>query len=112
MENFRVLLTYTLLNMGQPYLCISAAELLIPFHSSNTIPVRAREMINRGRETRATRSLKGGNLALVDFHVTPPLGSNISRRTRADWREATTERMGNGMDVRRERRRRSGLERA
>lgn len=88
-----------------PYLCISAAELQIPFHSSSSRPVKVREMRNRGRETSEVRSLTGGNLALADFHVTPPLGSNISRRTRAVWRDTTIERMGYAMGMERKRKR-------
>jgi hypothetical protein len=34
-------------------------------------------MINRGRESKLTIALDGGNLDLVAFHVTPPLGSSM-----------------------------------
>lgn len=80
-----------------PYLCISAAELQIPFHSSTIILVRATDMRNRGLETSEVRSLVGGNRALTDFHETPPFGSNMLRWTLADLREMTIERMGMAM---------------
>ena len=35
---------------------------------------------NRGRDSKNVKTRQGGNLALADFHVTPPLGSSMLNR--------------------------------
>lgn len=87
------------------HFCIPDADLLIPRHNKIKMPVRAKDIKNRGRVRRTTTALQGGSRALVDFHVTPPLGRSIfaiyDQRMRCDWR-GTVRLLGN----------RHGLERA
>jgi hypothetical protein len=59
------------------HFCISDAELLIPRHNKTIRPVMARDIKKRVLVTRTRIARHGGNLALADFHVTPPFGSSI-----------------------------------
>jgi hypothetical protein len=49
----------------------------MPRHKSTTKPVAASDTRKRVLVNNTTTARHGGNLARVDFHVTPPLGSNI-----------------------------------
>jgi hypothetical protein len=62
------------------YLCISDADVLTPLHSSTTRPTNATDSKKRVRVRTTHIALTGGSLAFADFHVTPPLGSNITTR--------------------------------
>lgn len=70
---------FPILTSRGTHLCIPDADLLIPRHNKMIKPVMASEARNRVRVTRTSRARQGGSLALADFHVTPPLGSNIFR---------------------------------
>lgn len=59
------------------YLCISDADLLIPLHNRISKPAIATDTKKRVLVTSTRIALHGGNLALADFHVTPPLGRSI-----------------------------------
>lgn len=61
-----------------PCLCISDAEVLMPRHRITTIATMTRTSKNRVRARKDMIVREGGSRALVDFHVTPPLGSNMS----------------------------------
>ncbi|CAG8953122.1 hypothetical protein HYFRA_00003320 [Hymenoscyphus fraxineus] len=58
-------------------LCISDADVLTPLHNNNMTPVRATHSRNRVRVINTHIALVGGSCAFADFHVTPPLGSNM-----------------------------------
>ena len=75
------------------YLCISAADLLIPLSSKMSSPVMAVAMRNRGRDNKNVNARQGGNLALADFHETPPLESNMLNRVGRNNHEKVTEKM-------------------
>lgn len=69
---------------GHTYLCISLAEDRMPRHSSNMMPTMARVSRKRVLVNNTHRALVGGNCALADFQVMPPLGrSMVTERGRA-----------------------------
>ena len=57
----------------------------MPCHNSTTRPARATKTRKRVLVRKWTTALDGGNRALADFHVTPPLGSSI-----VQWRVDST----------------------
>ena len=68
-----------LIPRGRPgtHLCISDADLVIPLHNKINIPAMVIDTKKRVLVTSTRIALHGGNLALADFHVTPPLGRSI-----------------------------------
>lgn len=52
----------------------------MPRHNNTRRAARARKRGNRTRVNRWRTALDGGRWAFVDFQVTPPLGSSISKR--------------------------------
>lgn len=69
-------------------LCISVADVLTPLHSNKTIPANATHSKNRVRVRNTHIALVGGNCALADFHVTPPLGRSMA--TKPPWHQHHT----------------------
>lgn len=59
------------------YLCISAADVLIPCHNKTTRPAKATNTRNLVLVRKCITARDGGSLDFADFHVTPPLGSSI-----------------------------------
>ena len=59
------------------HLCISWADVVMPRHSIKTMPANATKRRKRVRVRKCRTALDGGSRALVDFQVTPPLGSSI-----------------------------------
>lgn len=60
-----------------PYLCISLADVLMPRHSNKITPTTAMVSRKRVLVKNTHTALVGGNCALADFHVMPPLGSSM-----------------------------------
>lgn len=51
----------------------------MPLHNNIINPVKAIAASTRTLVRYTMNALHGGNLALADFHVTPPFGNNISK---------------------------------
>lgn len=66
---------------GIAYLCISDAELLMPRHNNNMMPVTATSRRNLVRVTRFHSIRAGGSWALAAFQFRPPLGRSMA----GDW---------------------------
>lgn len=62
----------------QAYFDISRVDTVIPLHNKTISPVRATATRNRVRVKNINIAFHGGNLALADFQVTPPLGRSIA----------------------------------
>lgn len=50
----------------------------MPRHMMTTIATTIKTSRNRDRARKDRMAREGGSRALVDFHVTPPLGSSMS----------------------------------
>ena len=59
------------------YFDISRVDTVIPLHNKTMRPVRATATRNRVRVKNINTAFQGGNLALADFQLTPPLGSSM-----------------------------------
>lgn len=68
----------------ETYLDRSFVDALIPLHNKIIKAVKAIAARSRALVRYRINALHGGNLALADFHETPPLGNNIAtvERTR------------------------------
>ena len=64
--------------MMETYLDRSFVDTLIPLHNKIINAVNATAASNLALVRYRINALHGGNLAFADFHVTPPLGSNIA----------------------------------